>query len=133
MKLIPKDSLTPYTYKAIVVDVYDADSITVDLDNGFRTWVHGMKIRLGRIDAYEVRLSKKNGVTVAHKRKGIEARDWLRDLIEDKEIIVKTSFEKKLRGKYGRVLAEIFVEIPGGYVNVNDRLVELRHAKYKKY
>jgi uncharacterized Zn ribbon protein len=32
-----------YTYKAYVTDVYDGDSITVDVDLGFKTVIKDMK------------------------------------------------------------------------------------------
>ena len=48
-----------YLYKAHVTDVYDADTITVNVDLGFNTWIHDEKIRLARIDAPEVRGKEK--------------------------------------------------------------------------
>ena len=34
---LPEDTL--YHYRAIVTDVYDGDTLTVDLDLGFHVWV----------------------------------------------------------------------------------------------
>lgn len=44
----PPDTL--YHYRAEVVDVYDGDTVTVDLDLGFHVWVRSEKIRLAYID-----------------------------------------------------------------------------------
>ena len=44
-----------FEYKAIVISVYDADTITVDIDLGFHIWARSEKIRLFGIDAPEVR------------------------------------------------------------------------------
>jgi micrococcal nuclease len=44
-----------YHYKARVVDVYDGDTCTVDIDLGLSTWIHGEKLRLYRINAPEVK------------------------------------------------------------------------------
>ena len=113
-----------YQYKAIVTSVYDGDTCTVDIDLGLHTWVRGEKIRLMRIDAPEVRGKSRT--------KGLRSRDYLRDLILDKEIIIGTFKDKK--GKYGRYLGEIWLNMDGkDYVNVNDLLVKKKFAVYKKY
>ena len=113
-----------YQYKAIVTSVYDGDTCTVDIDLGLHTWVRGEKIRLMRIDAPEVRGKS--------RAKGLRSRDYLRDLILDKEIIIGTFKDK--RGKYGRYLGEIWLNMDGkDYVNVNDLLVKKKFAVYKKY
>ena len=97
--------------------IYDADTIRVDIDLGFRTWKVNEQLRLARINAPEVRGEE--------KEKGIAARNALRELIDGKEIRIET--EKT--GKYGRYIAEI--EFEGK--NINDWLVESGHAKYKDY
>ena len=113
-----------YQYKAIVTSVYDGDTCTVDIDLGLHTWVRGEKIRLMRINAPEVRGKSRT--------KGLRSRDFLRELILDKEIIIGTFKDKK--GKYGRYLGEIWLNIDGKeYVNVNDLLVKKKFAVYKKY
>ena len=113
-----------YQYKAIVTSVYDGDTCTVDIDLGLHTWVRGEKIRLMRIDAPEMRGKSRT--------KGLRSRDYLRDLILDKEIIIGTFKDKK--GKYGRYLGEIWLNMDGkDYVNVNDMLVKKKYAVYKKY
>ena len=70
-----------YEYKAKVIKVYDADTITVDMDLGFD--IHIKKsIRLANIDAPEIRGKE--------RPEGLKARDFLRNLILDKEVIIKT-------------------------------------------
>ncbi|MEX2672785.1 MAG: hypothetical protein WD294_11825 [Phycisphaeraceae bacterium] len=56
--------------------------VTADVDLGFSVWVRGERLRLPRIDAPEVR--------GADKEAGFAARDFLRDLILDKTIVVQT-------------------------------------------
>ena len=52
-----------YQYKAFVTKVYDGDTITVEIDLGFKTSVKGEKIRLSRINAPELRgSSRENGL-----------------------------------------------------------------------
>lgn len=113
-----------YQYKAIVTSVYDGDTCTVDIDLGLHTWVRGEKIRLMRIDAPEVRGKS--------RVKGLRSRDYLKSLIQDKEIIIGTFKDKK--GKYGRYLGEIWLNMDGeDFINVNDLLVKKKYAVYKKY
>lgn len=113
-----------YHYKAYVVEVYDGDTCTVDIDLGLSTWVRGEKIRLNRIDAPEVKGSS--------RAKGIQSRDALRKLVLDKEIFLQTVKDRK--EKYGRYLGEIWImDKKKGYVNVNDLLVAEGFAVYKKY
>lgn len=115
-----------YFYQAIVREVYDGDTITVDLDLGMRNWVHGERLRLLRINAPEYK-----GESHAA---GEKSRDFLRKLILDKPIVVETF--KDDQEKYGRYLAEIWVEDPKNkdrYINVNDLMVKSGHAKYQQY
>ncbi len=115
---------TLYHYTAHVVAVYDGDTITVDIDLGLHTWVKGEKIRLNRINAPEVR-----GV---ERPKGILSRDFLRELILNKEIVLETIKDSK--GKYGRYLGEIWLKVDDdNYMNVNDEIVKKKFAVYHKY
>ena len=103
-----------YHYKAHVVYVYDGDSVTVDIDLGFNTWMRNQKIRFYGIDTPELRGEE--------RQDGLIARDRLRDLIDDKEIIIKSYKDKS--GKYGRWLATIFIQNENGdYTNINDLLL----------
>lgn len=112
-----------FKYRALVRSVYDGDTITVDVDLGFGTWKHGEKLRLYRINTPEVRGKE--------RPEGLKSRDFLRGLLDGKEILLETVKDKK--GKYGRYLAEIWLECEGEYVNVNDLLVTKGYAVYKEY
>ena len=113
-----------YNYRAKVLSVYDGDTCTVEIDLGLLVKISGEKIRLHRINTPEVR--------GAEKEAGLKARDFLRELIDGKEIILQTVKDKK--GKYGRYLGEIWLQQqPGNYVNVNDLLVTKGFAQYADY
>ncbi len=113
-----------YHYKALVISVYDGDTITVDIDLGLHTWSKNEKIRLSRIDAPEMR--------GADHKNGVISRDYLRSLILNNEIIIETIKDKK--GKYGRYIGEIWLKRNDGkYINVNDELVNKGLATYKSY
>ncbi len=113
-----------YNYKAFVTKVYDGDTITVDIDLGLNVFAKKEKIRLSRINAPELRGEE--------REEGLKSRDYLRNLIFNKEILVQTIKDRK--GKYGRYLGEIFLlDENGDKINVNDLLVEEGFAVYKKY
>jgi micrococcal nuclease len=113
-----------YIYKAFVEEVYDGDTITVDIDLGFKTHLKGEKLRLNRIDAPELKGST--------RAKGIKSRDFLREQILGKEIFIETIKDKQ--EKYGRYLAEVHLETgKDTSVIVNDLLVEKGFAVYRKY
>jgi len=115
--LIKNKSL--YTYRAHVSKVYDGDTITVTIELGFNAALKGEKLRLFGINAPEVRGDS--------KPEGIKSRDWLRNRILNKDIVIKTIKDKK--GKYGRYLAVIYL----GDVNINDELVSNGFAVYRDY
>lgn len=108
-----------YTYKARIIEVYDGDTVTADIDLGFHTWIHGEKLRLFRINAPEVRGPE--------RPQGLISRDWLRNKLLDREVLIKTIKDKK--GKYGRYLVEIYLD----GLNINDQLVANGLAEYKNY
>jgi len=102
-----------FNYRAIVTGVYDGDSITIDIDLGFNNWKKNQKVRLLGINTPEIRGEERPD--------GLVARDRLRELILDKEIII-TSYKDK-SGKYGRWLATVFLKQDGMFENINTLLL----------
>lgn len=111
-----------YEYFGKVIKVYDADTITVNLDLGFNVYVK-KSIRLANIDAPEVRGKQ--------RPKGLIARDYLRNLILGKDIIIKT--KKNKTGKYGRYIGEVYLPQKGFTLYINEHLVEEGFVLAKKY
>ncbi len=107
-----------YEYKATVVKVYDGDTITVDFDLGFGIVLKKQTIRLLGINTPEVRGKE--------KASGIISRDALRQRILGKQVVIKTSKDKK--GKYGRWLGEVFMADE----NINKWLISEGYAKEYK-
>lgn len=112
-----------YHYRAIVKSVYDGDTCTVDIDLGLKTWINGEKLRLNRINAPEV--------SGTDRPQGLKTRDFLREQIEGKEIYIQTL--KDRQEKYGRYIAEIWLQDGDTWVNINDLLVQQGLAKYQTY
>lgn len=104
-----------YIYKAFVTDVYDGDSITVDVDLGFHTQIKNMKLRLLGIDTPEIRGEE--------REMGLISKKAVEEKILNKWIIIKT--EKDRTGKYGRYLATVFIDD----LNLNEWLLEEGLAK----
>ena len=105
-------------HTAQVTGVYDGDTITVDINVGFGVILAGQRIRLEGINAPELFGESREA--------GIAARDWLREKILGKFIILDTSYKK---GKYGRWVAYVLF----GNENINKELVSAGHAVVKKY
>src|SRR5574342_664419 len=97
-----------YCYLAKVKDVYDADTITCNIDLGFYTILRDQKIRFFGINAPEMK--------GAEKEAGTRSRDALRSWILGKTIVLYSVLKAKdkheedlyeidaLKGKYGRWL-----------------------------
>jgi micrococcal nuclease len=112
-----------WTYRAIVKKIYDADTVTMDVDLGFGVWLRSQSFRLKGINAPEV--------TGIEKPLGIIARDVLIKWIPlESEVTIQTYKDSK--EKYGRWLAEIFVPDeaqPGKLTSINENLVEGGYAE----
>jgi micrococcal nuclease len=101
-----------YTYNCKALSVYDGDTFTAQIDCGFYITVT-MPVRLAGINTPELK-----GETI---EAGRAARDYLKGLIEDKPIVIKT---EKLE-KYGRILG--FIQVDG--VDINAEMIKAGHAK----
>ena len=88
-----------YEYIGNVVDVYDGDTFTIDIDLGFGIVLTGQKIRLRGVNTPEVRGEE--------RERGLIARDFVREQILGKSVVIHTYKDKK--GKYGRWIADILI------------------------
>ena len=133
-----------YWYRAQVVSVYDADTFYLHIDQGLGLWNRGvdgrgLAIRLYGIDAWELRGPE--------REKGLLARDFLVSLLTDDtgslptdkgriivggtEVIVNTIADDD--GKYGRLLAKVYIEREGVWLDVAQELVAAGHAEPAEY
>jgi len=109
-----------YTYKVLLTNVVDGDTIDVDIDLGFGVWMRNQRIRLYGINAPESRTRD-----LEEKARGLAAKDRLIELLPE-QFILQTSLDD--RGKFGRILGTILVDEGGVLTNINDLLVEEGHA-----
>ena len=105
--------------------VVDGDTVDMLCDLGFDVRMQ-LRLRLAKINTPESRTRNK-----AEKILGLKAKAFLKDVLESADRI---EFESHDRGKYGRVLATLFVV--GGVagngtlsINVNELLVKKKHAR----
>ena len=113
-----KFSLNGYKTYAKCVSVYDGDTIHVVFKmpetNKYHRWI----IRMSGIDTPEIKTKN-----TAEKTKAIEVRDYLRNKILDKIIILEClDFDK-----YGRLLGNIF--IINENITLNQQLINNGMAK----
>lgn len=108
-----------YTYRVKeVVKVIDGDTIDVQLDVGFATYVR-KRLRFMGINTWE-----KSG---AEKEKGLLAKARLEELLDGADnIYVQTIMDSQ--GKYGRLLAYVWVETTDKLTLVNTLLIEEGHG-----
>jgi micrococcal nuclease len=109
-----------YEYSGTVIKVIDADTVDIKVDLGFKiSFVE--RFRLYGIDAWETR-----GV---ERPKGLLAKEYLIERLEEVENCVTIVTIKDKKGKYGRYLANIII----GEEDLNAALVVNGHAEFKEY
>lgn len=107
-----------YKYEATVRRWVDGDTVDVDIDLGFGLIFHNKRIRLYGIDAYEQRTRD-----LDEKEKGLAATAFVNEMAPVGSKVTIVTYKE---GKYGRILAEIFLD---DYTNLNMLLTEKGHAE----
>jgi len=109
-----------YKYNATLLRVVDGDTADVMIDLGFNTWSK-KRLRFKGVDTWEKRTRN-----LEEKAKGILASKFTEEhmKLNDGKFVIQ-SFGT---GKYGRVLAEIFVKLNGEETSLNKLLIENGHA-----
>ena len=113
-----------YIYRGKLERVVDGDTIDALIDVGFDIWVK-KRIRYKGIDTWESRTRN-----LEEKKLGLAAKARNKQLLE--EVSSKPGYFRLKSygvGKYGRVLADIFImDSNGVQINVNDTLITEGHA-----
>ena len=116
--------MNKYIYRGKLERVVDGDTIDALIDVGFDIWVK-KRIRYKGIDTWESRTRN-----LEEKAKGLEAK------ARNKELLMEVSSKPgyfRLKsygvGKYGRVLAEVFImDSNGVQIDINKTLIKEGHA-----
>jgi micrococcal nuclease len=110
-----------YEYKAKLDRVIDGDTVDVILDLGFDI-LWKTRLRLFGIDTPETRTKD-----LDEKKRGLAAKQRLIELLPNEFTIQSNDYD---RGKYGRVLATLFITNDlNEKVNVNTQLIAEGYAK----
>lgn len=96
--------------RGTVLDVLDGDTVRLDLDLGWRTWLKSEPCRLDGIDAPELPTES-----------GKAAREYLRKLLPPGEVVW---VEGTKRDKFGRILIKITCELG----DVGTIMIDTGHA-----
>ena len=117
-------AIEKYNYKAKLVRVVDGDTVDALIDVGFDIWFK-KRIRFKGIDTWESRTRN-----LEEKALGLKAKARTKELLES--VSSKSGYfriKSYGMGKYGRVLADIFIQDKNGKdVFVNDILIKEGHA-----
>lgn len=111
-----------FEYRCIVRRVVDGDTVDVDIDLGFGVWMQNQRIRMYGIDTPESRTRD-----LEEKKYGLAAKDFLVGLLDDPNgITLKT--HKDGKGKFGRILGELWRTTNYADKSVNEYMIEKHHA-----
>ena len=112
-----------YEYKCEIVKVVDGDTVDVNIDLGFNTWLWKERIRLNGIDTPESRTRDK-----VEKAFGLASKARLKELLPIGSLtVLKTEIDKSgedKKGKFGRILGDFIVDDR----RATDILIEEGHA-----
>ena len=98
----------PYEYNISDIRVIDGDTVEATIHLGFNIDMR-RKIRLLDLDTWEVR--------GPNKELGLKAKEYLKSLLENKEVILLSERDKK--GKYGRILGTLLTDTEDYLLNIN--------------
>ena len=110
-----------YEYPCKIVRIIDGDTVHVDIDHGFGIWIHKERVRLYGIDTPESRTRD-----LVEKKYGFAAKDYLTGMLNDTQIILKTHKDDK--GKFGRILGELWRTTNYADKSINEYMIEKHHA-----
>jgi len=82
-----------YTYQAAVTRVVDGDTLVLNIDLGFDSWIE-QKLRLRGIDTPEISCAR-----------GLAAKDYVKKICAKTDFVICKTYKQD---KYGRYLADIF-------------------------
>ena len=114
-----------YRYSVTVTRVVDGDTVDVDIDLGFGMTYKKQRVRMMGIDTPESRTRD-----LEEKFYGKQSKYFLESLLKDRKVQL-VSHDK---GKFGRILGELFIEdMPEGIIvnapgSVNKMMIDNYHA-----
>jgi micrococcal nuclease len=113
--------------KATVTDVYDGDSITLDINLGFGVILSQQKFRLSRIDTPEKQSNNSKRVYASEKAVAIEIQEWLKSILIGKTVYIKSLSTTS----FNRLVGEVWVDIDDRTMHVNQYMID--HGLAREY
>ena len=110
-----------FEYSCKLIKVIDGDTIDIDIDLGFGVWLRNQRIRMYGIDTPESRTRD-----LDEKKYGLAAKAFLTEMLDDSHLTLKT--HKDERGKFGRILGEIWRTTNFADQSINNYMIEKHHA-----
>ena len=110
-----------FEYKCKVTKVVDGDTVDVDIDLGFGVWMRKQRIRMYGIDTPESRTSDE-----VEKLYGKAATAFLVKWTNAGDLTLRTF--KDDRGKFGRILGELWRITNYADQSINEYMIEKHHA-----
>ena len=111
-----------YEYRCKLRKVVDGDTVDIDIDLGFGVWLQDERVRLYGIDTPESRTRD-----LEEKKYGLAAKEYVKNFLNDEWLTLKTK-EYDSKGKFGRILGELWRTSSYADKSLNDYLVEKHHA-----
>ena len=106
-----------YRYKVYVTRVVDGDTVDVDVDLGFSTILKKQRVRMMGIDTPESRTRN-----LEEKFYGKASKAHLESILAEGEV----QLQSHGKGKFGRILGELFVE--DSSYSINQQMIDEHHA-----
>lgn len=110
-----------FEYKCKLIKVVDGDTLDIDIDLGFGVWLRNQRVRMYGIDAPESRTRDKE-----EKVYGLASKKFLKGMCSDNDLIIKT--HKDAKGKFGRILGEMWRTTNYADKSINEYMIEKFHA-----
>ena len=112
-------------YDVTVIKVVDGDTVDVDINLGFGVWLKDERVRIMGIDTPESRTSDR-----VEDLFGEAAKARLKELMHDGGKLITTEDKdgEDMKGKFGRILGDFYVEHDGKKERVTDILIEEGHC-----
>lgn len=111
-----------YEYRCKLVKVIDGDTMDIDIDLGFDVWLRNERVRLHGIDTPESRTRD-----LEEKKYGLAAKEYATRFLDDEWLTLKTK-EYDAKGKFGRILGELWRTSEFADQSLNAYMIEKYHA-----
>lgn len=112
-----------FEYRVKIRRVVDGDTVDCDIDLGFGVWLYNERIRLFGIDTPESRTRDR-----IEKIYGYAAKSYVEKFCNDKKGMTLKCKTYDSKGKFGRIMGELWRNTDYADKSLNEYLIEKHHA-----